>query len=396
MTWQDATTYPKISLHNVLSRAGTWIEPKPDQAYKLLTVRMWGKGVVERGIVNGSEMSAKRMLVVRPQQFIVSRIDARHGASGIIPPDCNGAIVTNDFPVYDTDPSKLLTQYLGWLSKTGDFIELCKSASEGTTNRVRLKDDAFLNLAIPLPPLEEQRRIVARIEELAGAIAEARGLRGRSIEECGLLSKSSAKAIINNNSARQPLKDIVSIKGGGTPSKQNSMFWQGSIPWISAKDIKKREIYSSIDRISEDALNNSSAKMIEAGAVVVVTRGMILAHTFPATLLRIPATINQDLKALIPGKKITSEYLYHVLWALNDSILKLVEKSTHDTRKLETPKLLNFEIPVPPLPEQHRIVAYLDDLQAKVDALKRLQAETAAELDALLPSILDKAFKGEL
>ena len=86
----------------------------------------------------------------------------------------------------------------------------------------------------------------------------------------------------------------------------------------------------------------------------------------------------------------------HVLWALNDSILKLVEKSTHDTRKLETPKLLNFEIPVPPLPEQHRIVAYLDDLQAKVDALKRLQAETAAELDALLPSILDKAFNGEL
>ena len=64
--------------------------------------------------------------------------------------------------------------------------------------------------------------------------------------------------------------------------------------------------------------------------------------------------------------------------------------------KLETPKLLNFKIPVPPLPEQRRIVAYLDNLQAKVDTLKRLQVETAAELDALLPSILDKAFKGEL
>jgi type I restriction enzyme S subunit len=64
--------------------------------------------------------------------------------------------------------------------------------------------------------------------------------------------------------------------------------------------------------------------------------------------------------------------------------------------KLETPKLLDFEIPVPSIPTQHRIVAYLDDLQTKVSTLKRLQAETTAELDALLLSILDKAFKGEL
>lgn len=77
-------------------------------------------------------------------------------------------------------------------------------------------------------------------------------------------------------------------------------------------------------------------------------------------------------------------------------MLELVEKSTHDTRKFETDKLLNFEIPVPPVQEQRHIIAYLDGLQLKVGALTELQAETAAELDALLPSILDKAFNGEL
>jgi type I restriction enzyme S subunit len=102
------------------------------------------------------------------------------------------------------------------------------------------------------------------------------------------------------------------------------------------------------------------------------------------------------MKALIPGKNLTPEYLCSTLWALNDQLLVLVEKSTHDTRKLETPKLLDFSISVPPLSEQHRIVTYLHALQAKVDALKRLQTETATELDALLPSVLDKAFKGEL
>jgi type I restriction enzyme S subunit len=85
-----------------------------------------------------------------------------------------------------------------------------------------------------------------------------------------------------------------------------------------------------------------------------------------------------------------------MFWAHNPSILNLVEKSTHDTRKLETPKLLNTRVPVPPLSEQRRIVAYLDGLQSQMEALDRLQTETTAELDALLPSILDRAFNGEL
>ena len=59
-------------------------------------------------------------------------------------------------------------------------------------------------------------------------------------------------------------------------------------------------------------------------------------------------------------------------------------------------KLVNIRVPLPPLPDQRRIVAFLDALQAKMDALRRLQAETGAELDALLPAVLDKAFKGEM
>ncbi len=77
-------------------------------------------------------------------------------------------------------------------------------------------------------------------------------------------------------------------------------------------------------------------------------------------------------------------------------MLELVEKSAHDTRKFQTDKLIGANIIVPPLPEQRRIVAELDALQSQVDALKRLQAETSTELDALLPAILDRAFKGEL
>jgi hypothetical protein len=106
--------------------------------------------------------------------------------------------------------------------------------------------------------------------------------------------------------------------------------------------------------------------------------------------------IETSIKALLPCEKLTSEYLCNVVWALNRQVLVLVDKSSHDTRKLQTPKLLDFRVYVPPIPEQKGIVAYCDKLRAKVNSLQRMQADTAAELDALLPSILDNAFKGEL
>ena len=160
--------------------------------------------------------------------------------------------------------------------------------------------------------------------------------------------------------------------------------------------MKSWELFDSVDHISEDAIANSAAKLIEPGAVLVVVRGMILVHTFPSAIIRVPAAINQDMKALIPGNELLPEFLSSMFWAYNQRILALVEKSTHDTRRLDVSKLLDTKIAVPSIPEQRRIVTYLDNLQSKLDSLKRLQSETAAELDAMLPSILDKAFKGEL
>jgi len=387
-----------VPLREILIKSENWIELKPTERYKQVTVKIWGKGVVERNEVTGGEISASKRLQVKSGQFILSRIDARHGAFGLIPDSLDGAVVTNDFPVFTPNPQRILPQFLEWISKTVNFVEICKAASEGTTNRVRLKEDHFLAMDISLPPIEEQQQIVARVEELAGKIEEARSLRQQALEETEALRVSSAKAIFTElaKTNTQPLRELVTVQGGGTPSKQNPLFWEGSIPWISPKDMKSREINGSIDHISEEATLKTSAKLLEPGSVLIVVRGMILAHTVPSAVLRVSAAINQDMKALVPSEQITPEYLCSVLWGLNYLLLELIQKSSHDTRKLETPKLLNFKIPVPPIPEQRRIVAYLDNLHAKVDEMKRLREEAMKELEAMLPSILDKAFKGEL
>src|SRR3989441_9222969 len=181
---------PTVPLGELLTKSENWVDIWPDQQYRQVTVRLWGKGVALRGEVSGAEIAASRQLMVKPLQFILSRIDARNGAFGLIPDELDCAVVSSDFPVFTLNHSRILPQFLDWMSKTSDFVDLCKAASEGTTNRVRLKEERFLATEIPLPSLEEQHRIVARIEELAVRIEEARGLRQEVVEEAEKLLPS--------------------------------------------------------------------------------------------------------------------------------------------------------------------------------------------------------------
>ena len=93
--------WPMTPLASILSKSDDWITPEPDKQYNEVTVRLWGKGVVLRGKVTGSQLAGSRRLQVRSHQFILSRIDARNGAIGLIPDFLDGAVVSNDFPIYN-------------------------------------------------------------------------------------------------------------------------------------------------------------------------------------------------------------------------------------------------------------------------------------------------------
>jgi type I restriction enzyme S subunit len=91
---------------------------------------------------------------------------------------------------------------------------------------------------------------------------------------------------------------ISTAASGGTPSKDESAYWDGNIPWVSPKDMKRRFIDSSEDTVTERAIAETGIKLIEPRVVLIVVRGMILAHTFPVAITTVPVTINQDMKAL--------------------------------------------------------------------------------------------------
>ena len=169
-SWESKFRFSPLS--KVLQKNNDLIELDPLLKYKEITVRLWGRGVVLRGEKSGSEIGGKMRFRVRRNQFILSRIDARNGAFGLVPPELDCAVVSNDFPTFNVVGSLLLPEYLGWLCRTRPFVARCAQASEGTTNRVRLKENEFYQIEIPLPPLPEQRRIVARIEQFVAKMDE--------------------------------------------------------------------------------------------------------------------------------------------------------------------------------------------------------------------------------
>jgi type I restriction enzyme S subunit len=162
--------------------------------------------------------------------------------------------------------------------------------------------------------------------------------------------------------------------GGGTPSKRNDAYWNGEIPWVSPKDMKRLQIGDSIDHVTSQALEETSVKLIPKGSLLMVVRGMILAKNFPVAVTTGPVTLNQDMKALVPKIPGISDFLLLVLQAHRSLVMELVETSTHGTCRLGTARLQGVAIPIPPPAEQGRIVArvaFLMGLCNQVEGLAR-------------------------
>jgi type I restriction enzyme S subunit len=179
--------------------------------------------------------------------------------------------------------------------------------------------------------------------------------------------------------------------GGGTPSKANPEFWNGSIPWVSPKDMKVDFVEDSQDHVSQLAVDHSSTRLVPAGSLLIVVRGMILAHSFPAAISVVPVTINQDMKAIVPFRADLSRILLLISKGMKLQILRLVLRSTHGTCKLLTDDLFSLPLPIPPLAEQRRIVAKVEELMTVCDGLEAQLTITTTKSRRVLEAALHEA-----
>ncbi|MFJ6411342.1 restriction endonuclease subunit S [Terribacillus saccharophilus] len=185
-------------------------------------------------------------------------------------------------------------------------------------------------------------------------------------------------------------ESVLDFIGGGTPSKSNLSFWNGSIPWASVKDIKGRYLNATIDSITNEGLENSSATLANEGELLLVTR----MAPGKSTITNIQTTINQDLKIVRPKASISSHFLW-LYFTVNTPVIE--SDSTGSTVKgIQVQKLNKYLFPLPPFKEQKRIADKVESLLNRVDEAKQLIDEVRESLDSLRGAVINQALSSEI
>jgi len=342
----------------------------------------------------GSETNTG-MILARPGDLVVSGINAAKGAIAIYGPENSEPIAaTIHYGAYTPKPDRADLKFLWWFFRSQFFRELLNEHVPGGI-KTELKSKRFLPIPIPLPPLAEQRRVVARIEALAAQVHDARTLRHQAAEEADAFFDSFLTARFD--SSDWPLKQLPEVaevargKFGHRP-RNEPRFYGGEFPFIQIGDISNSGRYIRTHSQSLNKEGLAISRMFPTGTVAIAITGATIGVTgilgfnscFPDSIVGIQAR----------PESVTPEFIYLTVEHAKKTALAEATQTTQPNINLGN--LNRLKVRVPPLAEQRLIVAELDALQVEVDALKRLQAETAAELDALLPAILDRAFKGEL
>jgi restriction endonuclease S subunit len=228
------------------------------------------------------------------------------------------------------------------------------------------------SIRLPVPSLDEQRNVSQKIRDCFALIDEMKTLRLGTVRDSSLLLRSFYREqyceLLEKHESCS-LSETGSVFGGGTPSKANKGFWIGEIPWISPKDMKVRDIYSAKDNISSDAIANSSTRLIENPSVLFVVRGMILSHSLPVSVSRVPVTINQDMKAITPSEYFDVDFLATVLRGAESELLSRIEIAGHGTCRLQSSQWGSIRIPKLTLDEQALVVARTKRIERATDAL---------------------------
>ena len=396
-------TYPMMRIGEFLKRNKTAVSIQDGVKYKRVTIKVRNGGVFLRDEVMGENIGTKKQYLVSEGQFILSKIDARNGAMGIVPTELDSAVVTQDFLPYDIDTTKVNPQYFVLVCTTKQFVEFCQSCSSGTTNRQRVDEAQFLNIKVPVPSLAEQNNLV---EEYNKSIQYANKIKSeivinknnlkkwlinrlsicttQNIQSTSLIqyiqystiNKWSINDILKSgiyNFSKSPYNVIpigsviTYFEGGKTPSTKQPKFWGDDVCWVSAKDMKELYLKTIKDKLSNYGVEYSKLRVYPTGTILGVFRSGILRHSFPICITTTPVTINQDLKAIgVNETIIAKKFFLYYLYLLQDLVLSLCCKKGVTVESISTECFLSMPIVCPPLEEQNEIIEYIDLVKTEI------------------------------
>ena len=272
-----------------------------------------------------------------------------------------------------------------------------------------LSRDRLYKIVVETPPGPEQSKIAEVLSTVDLAIEQTEVLNGkqqriktglmqdlltRGIDEHGNLRSEQSHEFKASPLGRIPVEwDAIPFgscgqwSSGGTPSKSIRRFWGGGVPWVCPKDMKQFELHQSIDTITVDAVA-AGARLMPVGTVFIVTRGMILAHTFPVGVSTKEVAFNQDVKAIVPRQGVRGRYLAYWLLSHSHQFIRLATTATHGTKRFDLDELQAIRIGVPLPHEQDQIVTIFDEQQAIIDRLRAISVKLRSQRRGLMQDLL--------
>ena len=313
--------------------------------------------------------------------------------------------------------SEIDARYLYYITASDRFRRLGEAAMFGTAGQKRVPEDFIRDYRVPVPPLAQQRAIADYLERetarLDALVAEKERLL-KLLAEKGqaLITRAVTRGLDPDVPMRDsdipwlgeipahwnlaPLRFLVSFVGGATPDTGKEKYWFGNIPWVSPKDMKHGEIEDSEDHVTELAVFDTSLRIVPTSSVLVVVRGMILAHSFPVAVTKAAVTVNQDMKALFCRERLDPWFLRDFFRGIEYHLITLADSSAHGTRKLETERLGQIPIPLPPRVEQQQITRYILDLANRIDKMRTITDCTIALLKERRAALIAAAVTGQI
>ena len=409
--------YPFVRIGDVIQRNAILVTVKDDVSYKQITLKTNGGGAVLRDIKLGKDIKTKKQYLAKEGQFIMSKIDARNGAFGVVTKELDGAIVTAEFPLFDVDAERISPVYLSLLSATKPFVEYAQSCSRGTTNRRRIDLDSFLSQQIPLPSLVEQNEIISEYNT-AVKQAEICAKQADSIDDRvslywqKVLGVDSQKEItapkigylefypfkyfekwgydfirkenknkVNAKYSYVRIVDVCDISSGGTPSRSRNEYYKGNIPWVKTRELKNEELFDTEEKITALGLEKSSAKLYPKGSIVVAMYGATIGRT---AKLGVQATTNQACAVLfnIQTLRVSVDYLWQFIQSQTDNLKSMAYGGAQPN--INASIIANYNIPLPPLNIQNKIVARINAFRVEQKRLHLRSSELREQAEMQL------------
>ena len=298
------------------------------------------------------------------------------------------------------DP-EFVSLYLHALYLNGE-TETLQRATTGIRN---LDWQEYLNFEIPKFDSQSQRSIRQLISKVRQAYQceqtllilhrELKQQVMRKLFTCGLRVKAQKDTEIGPmpaNWSPKSISELCDIWSGGTPRKSVPEYWTGDIPWVSGKDLKLPALVDVVDHISNAGVEAGS-RIVPAGSVLLLVRGMGLAKDLPVAVIKRPMAFNQDVKALVSRGQYSGEFIRSAIYAGKERLLSQIVPSAHGTMTLNLNDVESFKIACPPDDDEaSEVVTILDALDQKIELHKKKKSV----LDELFRSLLNKLMTGEL